>query len=277
MFKYVLFTAAGFAMGYYVAQTRLEEDYAARLDEATMEAKYHYRDFYKKKAGKDGATKAAEAMDDYAGVTVGPDILTQEASATVKRAVDRGDLTGSVTDDAELLNKVVSSGSLEDATQVLEVTPPRHPGKLSTTTWDAGSPLTIGAGATPKVNYNRISTPEKPAEEAKAESTAPATPEQSDEMQVDRITKKAFIENQFGYEQFSFTYFGGDDVLANEEDEKVTGKARYLGIGLEALDTLKAGLPAMEGEPVIYVRNHTERCEFEVTRSEGKYSDEVQK
>lgn len=260
MFKYVLFTAAGFAMGYYVAQTRLEEGFEVRLDREVQEAKYHYRDFYKKRSKDAGepeeftgaALDASEAMDEYAGITVGPDILTQEVSATVKRAVDRGDLEADDSWD--------QSKKEHDEEKV---------------TFSAS---TISAPKPPKVNYNRFSTPEKPVEEVVAESPEPVKPEQSDDdMKVDVITKKAFIDNQFGYEQFSFTYFAGDDVLANEEDEKVTGKARYSGIGLETLDKLKAGPTAMDGEDVIYVRNHSGKWEFEVTRSEGKYSDEVQK
>lgn len=277
MFKYVLFTAAGVAIGYYVAQTRLEDEYERKLDLATQEAKYHYRDFYKKKSAEEGETPefteaaidAAEALQEYAGVTVGPDILTREMTATVERAVERGDLTVEESSGDEWdHSREEHEAEKHEAEKLVEPPTPM-----------AAPPVKVrglvkDAPKAPAVNYNHISTPPKASEEVKTESEKAAEME-PEGVDVEFINKHAFIDNQFGYKQFSFTYFAGDDVLANEEDEPVTGAAREGSVGKEALRKLKIGREAMDGENTVYVRNRTGHWEFEVTRSGGKFSDEV--
>jgi hypothetical protein len=263
--RYLLCTAGGVAIGYYFAHARLEEDFRERLDRETDEARDFYRRKYMDKAKEEGedpglteaAIKTAESLrESYAGVSIGPDVLTQEMSATVKRAVERGDLTASEeepdqkTDDAwDLARKAHEAQKRMD------------------------NPLSEQAVKPTAVNYNRISTPSKTEEVKTAEE--PKAEEAKDEVQVDDITKQAFIDNEFGYEQQSLTYFAGDDVLTNEEDEPITG-SRDILLGAVNAKKIKVGLQAMGGKDTIYVRNHTAKWEFEVTRSEGNFSDEVQ-
>jgi hypothetical protein len=271
LIKYLLCTAGGVAIGYYFAHARLEQDFHDRLERETDEARDFYRRKYTKKAAEEGedpglteaAIRTAEALrENYEGASIGPDILTQEMSATVKRAVERGDLTA-------------SDGETDEAEKPID--------------WEAvdrtmNPPLVEKAAAKPPtVNYNRISTPPK-AEEATAPE--PTEFEVSEAMmnhhdtsessiRVDVITQKAFIDNEFGYEQQSLTYFAGDDILTNEEDEPIEGSRSVL-LGAENVRKILVGREAMDGLDTMYVRNHTGKWEFEVTRSEGKYSDEVE-
>lgn len=268
LIKYLLCTAGGVAIGYYLAHGRLEQEFEKRLEMEALELKYHYRDFYKKKSAEagedkgltDAAVSAAESLSESLGYSVGPDILTQELTATVERAAERGDLdVEPPADDAWDRDKKAHEAEKEEAPE-----PPRTSVREQL----------IQRAETPKVNYNRISTPEKVEEKTEAVKAAEAAEDEAD-VRVESITKQAFIEDQFGYKQFSFTYFAGDDMLANEEDEPVTGAARVASLGSDALEKLKVGRQAMGGENTIYVRNHTGHWEFEVTRSDGKMSDEV--
>lgn len=282
--KYVLCTAAGVAIGYYVAQGRLERDFRERSDREIDEARDFYRRKYEKRAAEEGepeeltqaAIDAAEALREYKGISVGPSVLSEEMTRTVEKAVERGEL-----DIEEPADPVMEEYSEADV-RIAEKQAEKAKEELSDTGFEDPLPkvdadvrvrgLTEAVAKQP-VNYNRISTPPK-AEEPKEETPKAETPDEL-EVRVDVITQKAFIDNQFGYNQFSFTYFAGDDVLANEEDEPVTGEAREAGVGTETLRKLKVGREAMGGEDVIYVRNHTGKWEFEITRSAGKFSDEV--
>jgi hypothetical protein len=251
MVKYLLCTAGGVAIGYYFAHARLEQEFHNRLERESDEVRAFYRRKYLKKAKEEGedegltqsAVDAAEALLKYDGISVGPDILTQEMSATVQRAVDRGELDAEVPAEVEAEKTVVNS------------------------------PLAETKAKHPVVNYNRISTPTTSVEETKAPETSTAT-ESKPEVQVDIITKKSFIDNEFGYEQFSLTYFAGDDVITNEEDEPMKGNRSHM-FGREVVKKIMVGREAMDGSDTIFVRNHNGKWDFEITRSEGKFSDEV--
>lgn len=117
-------------------------------------------------------------------------------------------------------------------------------------------------------NYNAISTPSKIAE------TPPEPEDDEVDSQISLITQQSFIGNEFDYKQFSFTYFAGDGILANESDEPVTNAAREVSIGKEALYLLQGGPKAMGGDS-IYVRNHAGKWEFDITYSAGEYTKEV--
>lgn len=274
MLKNIMCLAGGVAIGYYIAHVRLEKDFQERLDHETQEVKYHYREFYRKKFEEQDTVQTAEDLrQKYAGVSVGTDILTQEMTAAEELPEPEERFVGdyTVTDIGMMERRLAEEKDAWDRSQE------EHEAEKKSAAVQQGiesNRLTdelIAAGKPPKVNYNRISTPSK-VEEPKAPAAAEPDEPETD---VDFITKEAFFAGEFGYEQFSFTYFAGDDVLANEEDTPVTGEARAAGIGTETLRKLKVGQKAMDGEDVIYVRNHTGKWEFEVIRSDGRYLDEV--
>lgn len=244
--KYLLCTAGGVAIGYYLAHGHLEKNFQELLDRETVDIRDHYRRKYDEKVKEDeefakAALEAAETIERYQGVTIAPSVLAQEMEEVVRRDESQGD------------------PEVEKATEYPEAA------KIKVREKPARKDVS-------KVNYNAISTPSKAEQADEPKNEVSGEPET--EIQTGIITKQAFIDNEFGYDQFSITYFAGDDVLANEEDEPMKGNRVHM-LGREVVEKIKVGREAMDGEDTIFVRNHTGNWEFEVTRSEGKFSDEV--
>lgn len=88
------------------------------------------------------------------------------------------------------------------------------------------------------------------------------------------ITKEEFFENAPDFEQKQFTYYEGDDILVDDQDEfnpimdndLVAGEDNLLHFGYGS-----------EDEFVVYVRNETldPPMDLYITKSTGKYSVEV--
>lgn len=77
-----------------------------------------------------------------------------------------------------------------------------------------------------------------------------------------------FFQNEKGYTQMTLTYYVGDDMMADQDDQLVYNYHEKTG-------DLQFGKGA--GSPdVFYVRNDTFRAEYEILRHEGHYSVEVQ-
>lgn len=83
------------------------------------------------------------------------------------------------------------------------------------------------------------------------------------------IDEDTFMHAEVGYKQFCLTYFVGDKVLAGESDKVITNPDE--AVGLENLAILEN-----MNEDRFYIRNRGLGFDFEVTRSEGKYSVEVE-
>ncbi len=82
------------------------------------------------------------------------------------------------------------------------------------------------------------------------------------------ISRDEFFAEENEYNQLSYTYYAGDDVLADQEEKpiynanEVAGKLKF-GHGSGDLD-------------VVYIRNDKRREEYEIIRDPGLYSVEVQ-
>jgi hypothetical protein len=280
MIKYVLCVAGGVALGYFIAQDKWERKYFERLGEAEAEARDFYQREYVKKAAEEGeyegvteaAVSAAEAFREYSGITVGPAILTQEMEATVARAMERGELDGDPDDDGVVRENIISDADAFDAEIRLKVAKRKREDARKAA--EESNPLTdvrvkglplVKKATEPKVQYHKISKPAKTEEPVAVE--VPEVSEPDDNLDV--IEKAAFIEDQFGYKQFSLTYFAGDDVLANESDDAVEPDARKDVMNDDILTRLNSG------EKVIYVRNNERGLEVEITLSTGAHSHEV--
>lgn len=79
-----------------------------------------------------------------------------------------------------------------------------------------------------------------------------------------------FKENVTGNEQATYTYYAGDDVLADERDVPIDNMDEL--IGLENLDKFGHG---SEDPSVVYVRNESLSMDMEICRSTGEYAKEV--
>jgi hypothetical protein len=78
-----------------------------------------------------------------------------------------------------------------------------------------------------------------------------------------------FMGHESEYDQCTFTYFEGDDVLADERDGHIDNPEKVIGP-----DNLKFGHGSKDNN-IVYIRNDHLGLEFEVVRSQGKYVEEV--
>ena len=82
-----------------------------------------------------------------------------------------------------------------------------------------------------------------------------------------------FVTNTDEYEQVSFTYFSGDDVLVDERDHRV-GNILVVDdiVGLQNLQRFGHG---SEDPNVVYVRNPRLEVDYKISKSEGSYAQEI--
>jgi hypothetical protein len=102
-------------------------------------------------------------------------------------------------------------------------------------------------------------------------------PWQWDEEQRNRTEDEPYIihhdefqQNEKEYEQFTFTYFDGDDILCNEADE-VVSDTNFI-VGDHNLARFGHG---SKDNNVVYIRNDHLQSEIEVIRRKGSYAKEV--
>jgi len=77
-------------------------------------------------------------------------------------------------------------------------------------------------------------------------------------------------ETPDGFDQYTLTYFEGDDVLCRDDDTVIDDQDSVVGLG----NLTKFGHGS--GDPnIVYVRNHELRVDLEVVHSDGKYATEV--
>jgi hypothetical protein len=84
------------------------------------------------------------------------------------------------------------------------------------------------------------------------------------------ISYEEYMENENGYTQLSMTYYAGDGVLADERDDQIEDLDDMVGENNLGRFGAWSNDAAM-----VYVRNHIRQLEFEIARTEGKYSVEV--
>ena len=84
------------------------------------------------------------------------------------------------------------------------------------------------------------------------------------------ITHDEFYENETDYEQMHITYFAGDDVLVDERDQVIPDEDAAVGD-----DNLTRFGHGSKDAHIVYVRNEKLETDFEITRSFGKYAEEV--
>lgn len=84
------------------------------------------------------------------------------------------------------------------------------------------------------------------------------------------ITDEEFNEAGPDYEQVSFTYYEGDGVLANVQDQTIDDIENTVGA-----DNLMRFGDGSGDENIVYIRNVKLEMDIELSRSTGKYSVEV--
>lgn len=79
-----------------------------------------------------------------------------------------------------------------------------------------------------------------------------------------------WTNREMDFEQITLTYYEGDAVLADDQDEPIQVVGPY--IGDDTLDNFGKGTG---DENTVFVRNERLKAEFEICRSDGKYAHEV--
>lgn len=103
-------------------------------------------------------------------------------------------------------------------------------------------------------------------------SDGPPPPSEVDENEPHLITEEEFFSNPNEYEQYSMVFYMGDKVLIDDREQPVEDHKVDSTVGKNNLEAFTK-LP--EDEHIIYVRNNTLRCEFEIAKHEGNYAVEV--
>jgi hypothetical protein len=84
------------------------------------------------------------------------------------------------------------------------------------------------------------------------------------------LTQEEFNENDTSYDQKTLTYYDGDGVLADEQDQPIDDADRVVGNE----NMLRFGHGS--GDPnIVYIRNNRLELDFEVVHSDGKFAKEV--
>jgi len=117
------------------------------------------------------------------------------------------------------------------------------------------------------VNYNAVSTP-TPVYEEKPRP-------QEDPVHTDVMTQDEFVMSETGFEQFTVTYFHGDDTLAGERDQVITLEERKVQLGDDVTARLKAGPESWGGDGNLFIRNHSEGVELEIIWESGTYAETI--
>lgn len=245
MSKNLLWLCIGAAAGYAVAYVQLEKRHQEDLDEARL----HYARRYKKQAAEEGedpglteaAVDASEALRDYQGVKVGPSLLTQELT----HAIEAENRREALKKEIKALHDIEPDAKIQESI--------------------------IDDGPVAPIDYNKLSAPVKKTEEDEPEEVSEETPPKLANHPSVVITEDEFINSEYESDrQVSLSYFAGDDILADANDELIAKESRDKFIGWKIIhDHLQ--LRASDPRDILYVRNPELQMEFEVSRVEDTY------
>lgn len=199
-------------------------------------------------------------------------IANEEAAAATQFYKQRAASSGEMDVDAERVEREKEQGKLEDAVSYAEadvaetfthyekmvVEPPIEMSpelKAAVSEYQTGvlTPVPHPVPAVPKPG------PPKPASSGY-------------ELNPFIIDVDTFLQGESNYEQYTLTYYAGDDVLAGSNDQAIEGKDRRRTIGSD--EVLSFGEQSNDPN-VVYIRNHLLKMDLEIAKSDGKFSEEV--
>lgn len=237
MIKYLLCVGVGVGVGFYIARERYEERYSSLLAESTEQAE----EFFRKKYRKEAVESVQEAGFTEAVIDAAEALQEYSGIETIPVVL------------AQDIEQVIKTASAEGRLDVEQLEKDLAEYKELTAEESLKPPKTESG----QVRYDKVATP------AKAEG-----PKKADLQEV--IGEDEYIDNETEYKQFSITYYAGDDVLAGESDQVIDHETRVNTLGNDVLEMLR-----MPDTRVLYVRNHQEQVEVDISISRGKYVDEV--
>lgn len=84
------------------------------------------------------------------------------------------------------------------------------------------------------------------------------------------VSQEAFMQNDDGFDQSTLTYYVLDEVLTDVRDDVIDDVTNTVGDGFPE----NFGYDSSD-ENVVHVRNERLRMDFEITRSEGSFAQEI--
>jgi hypothetical protein len=84
------------------------------------------------------------------------------------------------------------------------------------------------------------------------------------------ISEREYMENEDNFRQVTFTYYAGDDVLADAGDKDIPYPDPV--VGEQNLQRFGDGT---EDQNTVFIRNERLSTDYEIVRSDGKYAHEV--
>ena len=124
--------------------------------------------------------------------------------------------------------------------------------------------------------YDKEGAPTVDEQVSDIESNVAAAPLDPDARPPYMITFAEFDANETDAEQISLSFFAGDGIVIDEDDNVVSTERVEQIVGTDNLNRFGTNTDDPDMEPnVIYIRCERFNMDFEVTRSPGKHSVEV--
>ena len=258
-----------FFCGYYLAKLRLEEHYQHIAATEITEAKEFYKSFYKKdeydtpeKAANELLPEAVEALENYQP--------TDETPDDVKKVVeDPKDHEGQDLEElAKAADHLVEEGKKKTKnifTPPEDVTVDFNEGKVEEKPPTTKKPRK----KKPAADEAKAATKTVPPPRIDVNDNFP-TPIQIQPDKIFIISQDVFMSNDTGYEQQTMTFFTGDKILVNSEDQIINEVYDWLG----GEENIRFGHRS-DDPNVVYIRNIKMGTDIELLRHEGTYKEVV--
>lgn len=92
-----------------------------------------------------------------------------------------------------------------------------------------------------------------------------------DESKPYLVTFDEYMEHPEGHDEIQLTYYAGDGILGDDQDEPVENVEQL--VGRENLNFF--GLSDPDDPHILLIRNHPKKLDIEITLSDGKFAHEV--
>lgn len=235
----ILSLAAGAVGGYFYAKKKLGEEFEERLEREVEETKKIYSAFHKK-----------------------GEFSTPEDA--VRKLIPEG-LTGNTFNSSSVTNEtlekvLVGLKYMPEKEDTRPGPPERHLAAIRGE--DPRPPIETNIFEEVRVQQD---LPEDFNEEIARASGKPYI-----------IPVDAFMHAEVGYPNLTFTFFEGDRVVVDDRDA-IVGVAAEVGDYIDevfGLDNFRFGYLSGDAN-VVYIRNDKTGYDYEILKSEGKYSEEV--
>lgn len=227
--------AAGSGSGFVYAKKKLSAEYEQLLSEEMGRA----REFFKRQNKRDEYKTPGDAVE--ALIKTDSDLISTEVAEAADALLSyQGKTSGDIPEDMIVRNLDLRMGEIR-----------ADPNSLG------GPPIVVNRSIftePPRVNFQY-------AEEMKARN--------SDAPYI--VSDEEFLRNEDSFDQVCVTFYAGDGILADAQDKEVPSDEIEMVFGK---DNFRFGHMSNDND-MVYIRNEALKMDFEVARSQGKYSVEV--